>query len=66
MFESGGITKVPKTWEELREVDKKLTIYKTDNYPTLTQPGAIATLKFWQFRYNNRREAQERFRSDSG
>ncbi|MBE9058407.1 ABC transporter substrate-binding protein [Sphaerospermopsis sp. LEGE 08334] len=85
LFESAGITEIPKTWEELREIAKKLTIDKngdhrpeqygillplgkggwtvfswlpflfaaqgeivTDNYPSLTHPGAIAALKFWQ------------------
>jgi multiple sugar transport system substrate-binding protein len=85
LFASAGITEVPKTWEELREVAKKLTIDKNgdhrpeqygmllplgkggwtvfswlpflfgaegeiikNNYPNLTDVGAIAALDFWQ------------------
>ncbi|MBH8575227.1 ABC transporter substrate-binding protein [Nostocaceae cyanobacterium CENA369] len=85
LFEAAGITQTPQTWEELRQVAKKLTIDRngdnqpeqygillplgkaewtvfswfpfllsaggevvTDNRPNLTNPGAIAALKFWQ------------------
>ncbi|WP_413171972.1 ABC transporter substrate-binding protein [Anabaena azotica] len=85
LFQAAGITEIPKTWEELRAVAKKLTIDKngdhrpeqygillplgkggwtvfswlpflfaaqgeiiTDHYPSLTNPGAIAALQFWQ------------------
>ncbi|MBD2690685.1 ABC transporter substrate-binding protein [Anabaena catenula] len=85
LFQAAGITEIPKTWEELREVAKKLTIDKngdhrpeqygillplgkggwtvfswfpflfsaggevvTNNYPNLTNAGAIAALQFWQ------------------
>ncbi|MEH1842014.1 MAG: ABC transporter substrate-binding protein [Nostoc sp.] len=85
LFQAAGITQIPKTWEELREVAKKLTIDRngdnrpeqygillplgkeewtvftwfpfllsaggevvTNNRPNLTNPGAIAALKFWQ------------------
>ncbi|MEH2245756.1 ABC transporter substrate-binding protein [Nostoc sp.] len=84
LFQAAGITQIPKTWEELREVAKKLTIDRngdnqpeqygillplgkeewtvfswfpfllsaggeivTNNHPNLTNPGAIAALKFW-------------------
>ncbi|MDZ8183253.1 MAG: ABC transporter substrate-binding protein [Nostoc sp. ChiSLP02] len=85
LFEAAGIKETPKTWDELREVAKKLTIDRngdnrpeqygmllplgkaewtvfswfpfllsakgeivTNNRPNLTNPGAIAALKFWQ------------------
>ncbi|MCC5646177.1 ABC transporter substrate-binding protein [Nostoc sp. CHAB 5824] len=85
LFQAAGITQIPKTWEELREVAKKLTIDRngdnrpeqygmllplgkeewtvftwfpfllsaggeivTNNYPNLTNIGAIAALQFWQ------------------
>ena len=85
LFQAAGITQIPKTWEELREVAKKLTIDRngdnrpeqygmllplgkgewtvfswfpfllsaggeivTNNYPNLTNAGAIAALQFWQ------------------
>jgi multiple sugar transport system substrate-binding protein len=85
LFQAAGITQTPKTWEELRQVAKKLTIDRnrdnrpeqygillplgkeewavfswfpfllsaggevvTNNRPNLTNPGAIAALKFWQ------------------
>ncbi|MEH2390356.1 MAG: ABC transporter substrate-binding protein [Nostoc sp.] len=84
LFQAAGITQIPKTWEELRKVAKKLTIDRngdnqpeqygillplgkeewtvfswfpfllsaggeivTNNHPNLTNPGAIAALKFW-------------------
>ncbi|MBD2384733.1 ABC transporter substrate-binding protein [Cylindrospermum sp. FACHB-282] len=85
LFKAAGITELPKTWEELRQVAKKLTIDKngdkrpeqygmllplgkqewtvftwfpflfsaggevvTNNRPNLTNPGALAALKFWE------------------
>ena len=32
LFESAGITEIPKTWEELREIAKKLTIDKNGDH----------------------------------